>query len=199
MGFMRRKATLARSHMSVRAYVSAIVGAILVPALFIAGWIATLSADSERVQLEQSAKNQAREVTAAIDREIVGIQNMLIVLASSPYLRDADFQAFHGQAVGVSRQLNAQIVVRDLNLDRQVVNTDFPWGTPLTGGIPALRSEAEEELLRSGKPVVSSVFFGPLIKRHVVAISVPVLRNALPTLFFPSGSRLKNLPRFSPT
>ena len=88
-----------------------------------------------------------------------------------------DFETFYRQAARVSKQLNAQIVVRDLRLDRQVINTAYPWGAPLTGGIPALRSEDQERLLRSGRPTVSGAFFGPLIKRHVVAITVPVLRN----------------------
>ncbi len=56
---------------------------ILIPGLLIAGWLAYLSAKSERAQIEQGAIQRAHEIAAAIDREIIGMQNLLAVLASS--------------------------------------------------------------------------------------------------------------------
>ena len=43
--------------------------------------------------------------------------------------------------------------------------------------MPAPRSALEADLLRAGRPFVSNVFFGPLIKQHVVALVEPVLQN----------------------
>lgn len=158
---------------SVRWSVVAIVALTIVPTLFLTGWLATWLARSERAQLEQGAKNQTREVVAAIDREIVSTQNMLTVMAGSPFLQSGSIEDFYNQAREVSGQVGLQFVLRDHQLDRQVVNTAFPWGTTLTG-LPAPQSQVERELLRAGKPFVSHVFFGSLIKQHVVAIIVPV-------------------------
>ena len=175
---LHRYAAAVRGRGSVRFYVTAVVLVILVPALIIAGWLASLSAASERVLLEQNAEQRAREITAAIDRDIVTARNMLTALASSHFLQTDDLEAFYRQALAVSQQLGIQIVLRDPQLDEQIVNTAAPWGAARLQGLPPERREAEDELLRSNKPVVSNVFFGPVIQQYVVAVLVPVMRNA---------------------
>ena len=162
---------------SVRWYAVGIVAITLVPALVIAGSLAVWSARSERAKMEESAQNQTREVAAAIDREVLGVQNALIVLASSPVLQTEEIKAFYDQAAEVSRKIGLQIVLRDRTLNRQLVNTAFPWGSPLTEEMPSARSDSEAELSRAGKLLVSNVFFGPLIKAYVVAVIVPVFRD----------------------
>src|SRR5882724_11900909 len=172
-----RIAALRRNRHSIRTYVGAIATLILVPALIVAGWLAMLWAASERAQLEQAAEYKAREIAADIDREIVSTQNMLTVLASSHFLQNRDLAAFHAQAATLTQRLDAPIVVLDRNLRRQVVNTAVPWGNPLPTTVPVPRSEDELRSLQSGNPAVSNVFFGPLIDRLAVAVTVPVLRD----------------------
>src|SRR5580704_3594439 len=166
-----------RGRYSVRVYAIAIALIILAPALILAGYFATWSARSERAQLEQNAKDEAREATAAIERDIIGTQNVLVTLASSPFLQIGDIEGFYRQAADVSQQVGLQLVLHDRHLN-QLANTAFPWGTALTGGHAAPLIEAEEELMRSGKPVVSNVFFGPRVNRHVVTVMVPVFRDS---------------------
>ncbi len=166
---------------SVRTYVSVAVAIILVPTLIIGGWLAARSADSERALLEQNLQDKAREITADLDREIVIASNMLTALASSQFLQTEDFEAFHRQALDVSRQLNINnIVLRDPNLDEQVINTSTPWGAPRRRGAPQEIYEAEQELLRSGKFIVSNIFYGRLNKQHIITVWVPVNRNGVP-------------------
>jgi two-component system sensor kinase len=154
-----------------------IVSVTLIPILVLTGWLAIWLADSERAQLEQSARSQAQKVVATIDREIVSIQNVLTVLASSPFLHSGHLEEFYQQARAVSQSLGFGLVLRDRQIDRQVVNTAFPWGTPLTGGTPAPRTQLEDDLLRAGRPFISNVFKGPLIKQDVVAVIVPVFHG----------------------
>ena len=162
---------------SVRWSVVTIVAITIVPVLFLTGWLATWLARSERAQLEQNARSQVREVVAAIDREIISTQNVLTVLAGSPFLHSGNMEEFYNQAAEVSRKVGLQFVLRDRQLDRQLVNTALPWGTSLADGIPAPQTQLEAGLLRAGRPFVSNVFLGPLIKRHVVAVIVPVLHR----------------------
>lgn len=166
-----------RPRSSMRWSVVAVVVLTIVPALFLTGWLATWLAQSERSQLEQNARNQAREVVAAIDREIISTQNLLVVLAGSPFLQSGSIEEFYHQAAEVSRKVGLRIVLRDHEINRQVVNTGLPWGAPLTDGIPPPQTELDAELVRAGKPFVSNVFFGPLIKQHLVAVVVPVFQR----------------------
>ena len=92
MGIVTQVGALRRNRRSIRAYVGAIATLILVPALIVAAWLATLWAASERAQLEQAAEYKAREIAADIDREIVSTQNMLMVLASSHFLQNRDLE-----------------------------------------------------------------------------------------------------------
>jgi two-component system, NarL family, sensor histidine kinase UhpB len=171
-------AALRHNRHSIRAYVGAIATLILVPALIVAAWLATLWAASERAQLEQAAEYKVREIAADIDREIVSTQNMLMVLASSHFLRNRDLESFHAQASTLTRRLEVPIVLLDDSLARQVVNTGVPWGIPLPS-VPVSRSEDELRALRRGDAAVSNVFFGRRIDRHIVAVTVPVLRDGV--------------------
>src|SRR5262249_48410516 len=56
------------------------------------------------------------------------------------------------------------------------------------------RGDEEASALRSGKPAVSGVLVGPLIKRHVVAVAVPVTSHNTIELVLAVGVPLK---RFS--
>ena len=176
MGIVTQIATLPRNSHSVRAYVGAIATLIFVPALIAAGWLASLWAAPERAQLEQAAEHKVREIAADIDREIVNTQNMLMVLASSHFLQNRDLESFHAQAATLTRRLEVPIVLLDHSLARQVVNTGVPWGIPLPS-VPVSRSEDELRSLRLGNAAVSNVFFGRRIDRHVVAVTVPLLRD----------------------
>lgn len=171
---IRGKASGERRKFSVAYYFVAAVVAVIVPTLLITWWLASLSAASERAQAERNLQQQASEISTFIDREIINAQNVLIALASSPYLQERNFEAFYRQASQIARQLKTQIVLRDRRFDWQMINTAVPWGEKLVGGIPGAPREAEAELLRTGSPAVSNLFWGPVIKGYVVAVLVPV-------------------------
>lgn len=162
---------------SVRWSVVATVSLILVPILVFTGVLGTWLADSERKRLEQGAESQTRELVATIDRDIISIQNALMILGQSPHLQAENFQEFYSLARHVSEKLGFTLVVRDYRFNRQVLNTSLPWGGPLEAGIPAPLSKAAAEALRAGKLAVSDVFVGPLINQHVVAVIAPIIRN----------------------
>jgi len=175
---LARAAPLLRGPVSVRVYTVAIALAIMVPALMFAGYLAVNSAQQRREQIEQEAKNRTREATAIIERDIVSIQNVLFSLATSPFLQSGDIAAFYAQAVEVSRNVGLQPVVLHDDQLKQLINTAFPYGTSLkVADLPASTRAARDALLRSKKPVVSNIFYGPLISQYVVAVMVPVFRG----------------------
>src|SRR5262249_26991912 len=135
-GPYRYLAALRAGGFPIRAYFSVGVIIILIPALLLSGWLASLSAASKREQIEQSIQQKVREITIVIDREVVSTMNMLTALASSHFVHVGDFESFQRQAEEISRQLNIHIVLRDLHRDRHLVNTAAPWGAPLPRGPP---------------------------------------------------------------
>jgi two-component system, NarL family, sensor histidine kinase UhpB len=156
-----------------RVYAISIVLAILMPALILAGYLAVQSARTARAQIEQSARDEMLESTAAIERDVLSVQNVLMALASSPLLRSGDIEGFYRQAVEVSDKVGIQIVLHDPQLE-QLANTAVPFGTP---GNAVKRPEiidAINRAVQTRKPVVSDIFFAPLFKQHTVGVIVPV-------------------------
>jgi PAS domain S-box-containing protein len=100
------------------------------------------------------------------------------VLGTSAHLKSGDLEAFHRQVVDLSRRLEVQIVLRDPKLDRQVVHSAFPWGTPLVLASPPERRKAEEQIRLTRQPAVTDLFFGPLVKKHIVGIVAPIFEGA---------------------
>lgn len=162
---------------SVRARLCLIVAAILAAALAVAGWIAYRAAEAQRAQFEQALHDKAREVTATIDREIVTTKSLLTVLASSPFLQAGDTAGFERQAAEVSRRIGIQIVLRDPHADVQLFNTSFPAGPPDARGTSAEMYAAETRAIERREPVVTNVFYGPRIRKNVVAVVTPVIKN----------------------
>jgi two-component system, NarL family, sensor histidine kinase UhpB len=176
MAMPLRLLPLAGSRNFARAYPIAVVLFVLVPALILAAYLSVHLARLQRAHLEQRARDQAREATAAIEREVIAIQNVLLALSSSPFLERNEIEAFYRQATDVSRKTGLVFVLHDIHL-RQLANTALPWGKSLDVETLPKVSAAYERLLRSGHPGVSDLFFGPFTKQNIVAVFIPVFRG----------------------
>jgi len=166
---------------SVRTYLIAIVIAVLIPALLVGGWLASRSAAAERVQVERNLDQKTREILANINREIIAAKSVLSSLATSPSLQSGKLIKFHRQAQAVARQLDIQIVLRDLNADEQLVNSAMPWEAPRLKGAPAEIREADADLLHSENVEVTNLFFGRAAAEPIVAVRMAVKRKGIPT------------------
>ncbi len=180
---------------SIRAHLGAIVIVSMALTLTLAGWLAFQSVVSEQTQIEQSAYHTAREITTAIEREIISAQNLQTALAISHFLQNGQLEQFHRQAVEVARQLNIQIVLRDAQTDRYLLNTAFPWGAPLPQVAPDPVRDVSEQSVSSGKPSVSGVIFDQLVKQYLVAVLLPVTHDGRITYFLCVGLPLDNFAR----
>jgi two-component system sensor histidine kinase UhpB len=164
------------SRRPARVYAISIVLAILTSALILAGYLAVESARTARSHIEQSARDETLEATAAIEREVISTQNLLTALASSPLLRDGDIEGFYRQAAAVSQKIDIQIVLHDLRLE-QLINTAVPFGTPGNAVKRPQVVEAFNRMVQTGEPVVSNIFFSPLYKRQTIVVMMPIRRD----------------------
>jgi signal transduction histidine kinase len=161
---------------SVATYFAAFIAVLLVAVVAAIGWLEYRWAASERVRLEQSAIQKARDITAEIDSTMVARENLLAVLAGSYSLLSSDVETFYRQAAEVGRQLDVMFSLREPATGTRIFNTNFPWGSRLPPGNAVLEGD-REQALRSGKPAVSDVFLATNVKRYLVAVTVPVMRD----------------------
>jgi signal transduction histidine kinase/CheY-like chemotaxis protein len=120
----------------------------------------------------QGALDAARAVAAIVGREFEADIRALEVLAQAPSLRAGDLDAFRASALAVENEFlpgSTILLVREDG--QQVLNTSAPAGAPL----PKRRyMENMREVLKTGRPRVSDVYFAQVLKRPVVSIEVPV-------------------------
>jgi PAS domain S-box-containing protein len=146
-------------------------GAIIAPLLLFGFNVAVSVADTQLNQVRNELMSEARTLSAEVDREIVGEIERLQALATSPSLREGNFAEFQRQAeasLALRQSGNVMLIDRDM---RQLVNTWVPFGTPLSK--PAV-PEAIERALATGKPQVTGLFMGSVVKQLLFGITLPV-------------------------
>jgi diguanylate cyclase (GGDEF)-like protein len=149
-----------------------VLACIIPPSILAVAWV-SYNYDQTKAQLATESIAKARAMVSALDRELAGIQAALSALATSPYLDNGDFPAFHRQAQELERTLG---VINTVLLDaafQQRVNTVRPLGSPL----PVERDPPMRPIFQAGRPLTTDLFFAPIMKKHAVAVAVPVLRQ----------------------
>lgn len=158
---------------STRTYLIALSLLLVIPVLAIAAYVTYRFVESEHQRFEQQARDLARRGVLAIEREFADFTATLELLATSPTLDTGDLGEFHRQASEAAAILDAIVTLRDL-ASTQLVNTYVPWGSKLPR---ASLADADREVLRTGKPVVSDHYIPFISNDARVAVVVPVRRN----------------------
>lgn len=129
----------------------------------------------ERAQLEQGALQIARALSLAMEKDLAGIEGKLQILATSPSLHAGDLKTFYRQSQAAlgTESLAGAITLID-GTGQQVMNTHRPFGSelPRTGHI-----EMVQKTFETGRPNVSDLFVGAVVKRPFVALAVPVFSD----------------------
>ncbi len=160
--------------LSLRASLIGLVSLCVLPAALVSAALVWTNHGLERERIYASSVLMADQLAAELDRELAGVTSGMRVLASAPELQHDDFATFHRRA---TEALKSQIVNNYLITDRagqQRINTLRPWGEPLpvTGTPPALARVFDE-----GATVITDLFIGPVTRRPVIAVGVPVQRD----------------------
>jgi hypothetical protein len=155
----------------LRAHLVALVLAVLLPSLALGAATAWRMTGNYRLAFEERLSATAQAL--ALDREVQAHVAALTALAASPRLDDPDLVAFHAHARGAAEALGTPVVVIGADL-RQRLHTERPLGAPLpaTGAPETARRAAE-----SGRPAVSDLLVGAVLRTPVVAVMVPVARG----------------------
>ncbi|HEV7814831.1 MAG TPA: PAS domain-containing protein, partial [Janthinobacterium sp.] len=131
----------------------------------------------DRMQVSNDARQTARALAEAVDRELDNCQTAAFVLAGSPYLISlpASLAAFHAQASSILRpDFPGDAFVLSDAAGQELVNTGVPFGQPLPvrGNLDQMR-----RIFTEAKPIFSSIYVGNTGHRQQLAIDLPVLRD----------------------
>jgi hypothetical protein len=109
----------------------------------------------------------------AVDNPLLKGLAVVQAFSTSDTLARHDLARFHQQArqAVMLAGLGTNAVLRD-EAGRQLINTAVEFGKPLNAD-PA--PDQVRRVFTTGKPTISDVFIGPVLKRPIMSIDVPVM------------------------
>ena len=161
--------------MRLRTHLLLLVVATLLPALIFAAVMVVSFSRQQIVAQEENLVDTARSYSSNIDRELTSEIRSLQGLATSKNLDLGNLTQFYEEATRFQKALSAwEAVVLTDPSGQQLVNIKLPSGSPLPhGDVPDML----KQIVETNRPTVSNLFFGPVAKRPVVAVGVPVVRD----------------------
>ena len=163
--------------MALRRHLVILAALTILPLLVFTTWTVLEMHREERARAERALTDTARALSLAVDGEIAAVVAALESLATSRDLDSGNLRAFHAQASALqARQAGWTTIALTEAGGAGVLNVLRPLGAPLPpiGGDP----EDLRQVVTTGRPVVSDAFVGPLSGQWVIAIRVPVVKDA---------------------
>ncbi len=156
---------------SIRTSLIWLVAACLLPAILATAGLLVYEYRLQRAQLVNATLQSARSLTVAVDKEFLGVQLSLQALATSPLLKERNFESFHAQASGLlSTGIINNIALIDAS-GQQLLNTARPFGTVL----PKTNVMAQTlQTFKTGQPSTSGLTTGAVLKTPLISVAVPV-------------------------
>jgi diguanylate cyclase (GGDEF)-like protein len=174
-----------KSLASFRPGVGLLFATALIPGILTGSILAYGIYHTERDRLEQGALQTARALLKAIDAELSKAETTALVLSRSEHLQTKNFAAFYGQAKEVIKitGIGNNYVLSDV-AGQQILNTarPFPGPLPRHGNPDQLRL-----VLETGRPVISDIYLGAVLRRPLFSIDVPVLLDGKITYILSIG------------
>jgi two-component sensor histidine kinase len=151
------------------AFALILVVPLFVVAVLALSWFtrAELAANESRLQ------RMAQDISASVDRDVIGWMTVLDTLATSELLQAGNLAGFHARARAALRSRDVHVILIDRD-HRQLLNTRVPYGMPLP---TTANPESVESVLRTARPYVSDVFMGRISGERVVNVQIPVIRE----------------------
>jgi PAS domain S-box-containing protein len=167
------KALWERLNLGIQARLVILVLATVLPLVGLASFAMMRTVDGERAQIQRDVGERVENLLATVDRQIASIQAELQVLAVSPSLQSGDFAAFDRQMREALKIRGTSIVLHDTKA-QQLLSTNRPFGEPLPR---ATNSEMHDRVVETGKPQISDLIIGAVLRRPILTVGVPVFRN----------------------
>ncbi len=157
--------------LSLRLHLGWMVAACVLPVGLVGGTLAYSNFRLQQAAVEQEATMHARQVLAALERDIATIESALKILATSKELAYGDLRGFHSRAQAALVQGIVYNYVMTDSTGKQVLNTLLPYGGPLPEyGTPS----ALAGVFSRQSTVLTGVFTGPVTQKPAIAMGVPV-------------------------
>ena len=167
------KILLSRHSLGIPARLTMLAVVTALPLVAVGSFAILRTVDDRRAQIQNELKQMVEGFLADVDREISAIWAELQVLATSPSLQSGDFREFDQQMRAALKIRGTSIVLHDTHA-QQLLSTNRPFGEALPR---ATNSEMHDRVVATGKPQISDLIMGAVLKRPILTVGVPVFRD----------------------
>ena len=167
------KALSGRLTLGIQARLVILIMVTVLPLVGLASLAVLRTVDDEHAQIERDVGERVEGLLADVDRWISSIQAELQVLAVSPSLQEGDFVGFDRQMREALKIQGTSIVLHDTKA-QQLLSTNRPFGEPLPR---ATNSEMHDRVVKTGKPQISDLIIGAVLRRPILTVGVPVFHD----------------------
>jgi signal transduction histidine kinase/ActR/RegA family two-component response regulator len=162
-----------RRNLGIQARLTMVAVATALPLVALASFAVLRTVDDQRTQIQSDVRQMAERFLADVDRQIGAIQAELQVLATSPSLQTGDLRAFDEQMRAALTIRGTSIVLHDTH-GQQLLSTNRPFGELLPH---ATNTEMHDRVVATGKPQISDLIIGAVLRRPILVVGVPVFRD----------------------
>lgn len=181
---------------SLRAALFGLLSVSLLPLVLVAAIFLWKQWDLQRTAAIDRLQERARTLALAVDRELGAYLAVLETLAALPEIDARDWPRFRSIAVAALEAHPYHWIVLMEASGQEVVNTRAPAGSALPNllhiyskrqevewqgrRLPSFSADVIHQPILSARPIFSNLFYGPVVKRPVLAAAVPVMRAGRP-------------------
>lgn len=156
--------------MRIRSQLFLLASCVLVPGVIGAGVAIIKVMDEARVASLRGLQESVRATALLVDGQLQRSIGALTALGNSTALRSGDLAAFYEEAKGANDPPDVWTLLLDQR-GSQLLNTAVPFGTPAP---PAAATERVAMARSTGKPYVSDLIVGPVTRKLITTMYVPV-------------------------
>jgi signal transduction histidine kinase len=180
-----------RPSRSISHYLWALIFFSVVPLLCFLAYTVTTTSLAESKRFEHEGQHTAEALAQQLDLEWAKLEASLQVLADSPMLKSGNLAAFESEAREFGRHNDANVVLIEPDGD-VLVNLRAHPGMPL-GRSP--NAALVQEVLRTGKPLITDAYRAALDGQTRVACFVPARIEGKPQLALVAAWTLEDVGR----
>ncbi len=176
------EANTIKSDLRLSKVLTRIILLCMLPLFLFGAILATLMIDKIQQEQIDKASLLARNVVLYTDNAISSRINALNMLATSSFVDDvSQWHLLYQSAQNFQQSFGTHVVITDGNTQPQLLmSTLRPFGVKLPVVKDSNGRMAGPIAMRTGRPAVSDLFYGPIDKNPLIGIAVPVIREGIP-------------------
>lgn len=177
---MESKLGLVVSGRPLSVYINRLMWACMLPLVIMVTCVVAAHVYKGQLEVARDANNLSKSISLAVDQHLMARIGGLQVLAASSKVDSAHrYRELFDNSLAFQKSFDSHVVLADLS-GNMLFNTRVDYGVPLPRLPRPAGKSAVAQALETGRPAIGDIFPGPVARKNLVAIAVPIVRSGVP-------------------